>query len=485
MKSNKWMRRVEQRRTMKLVIDSGATSNFVLEEMNLLKKGKSNKEVYLPDNTKLQALYKTKLPFKQLTNKARETDILPGMKTSLVSINKLAKEGYTTVFHPGETGVTIHEPGTIRITATKPPVLQGCKSRGATLWTVSTKNKMRKERVKERANNAYNLPAISQTVKYLHTAAGFPVEDTWTKAIKAGNFNTWPTITLSMVQQHFPESDETQKGHMKKQSQRVQSTRMLAKTETNVPALLKMKDIYIKIHNTTKTMHSNQMGHFPATLSRGNKYIMVLVEVDGNYIDAEPIKNKSAGEMIKAYLALWNCLTALGTAKPTTHIMDNKVSEEYKKEIQNNCTIQLVPPDNHRCNLTEQAIQTFKNHFKAILAGVDNTFPMRPWDRLLPQTILTLNFLRQSNTVPTVLAHQYVHGNFKYNKMPLAPMGCAVQLHQSNTRRASWAENLMDGWYLQTSPEHYRCHVIYVKQTKSKRVSDTVFSKKNTSHNLP
>jgi hypothetical protein len=79
---------------------------------------------------------------------------------------------------------------------------------------------------------------------------------------------------------------------------------MLAKTETNVPALLKMKNICIKIHNVTKTMHSDQMGHFPATLSRGNKYIMVLVKVNGNYIDAELMKNKSAGETVKAYLAI-------------------------------------------------------------------------------------------------------------------------------------------------------------------------------------
>jgi hypothetical protein len=124
---------------MKLVINSGATSNYVLEEMNLSKKGKPNKEVYLPDNTKLQASYKIKLPFEQLTNKAREAEILPGLKSPLVSINKLAKEGYTTVFHPGETGVTIYEPGTITITMTKPPILQGCQSRGAKLWTVSTK----------------------------------------------------------------------------------------------------------------------------------------------------------------------------------------------------------------------------------------------------------------------------------------------------------------------------------------------------------
>ncbi len=32
---------------------------------------------------------------------------------------------------------------------------------------------------------------------------------------------------------------------------------------------------------------------------------MVLVEIDGNYIDAEPMKNKTEGSMIKAYLALW------------------------------------------------------------------------------------------------------------------------------------------------------------------------------------
>jgi hypothetical protein len=107
---------------------------------------------------------------------------------------------------------------------------------------------------------------------------------------------------------------------------------------------------------------------------------------------------------------------------------------------------------------------------------------MQLWDRLLPQTILTLNLLRQSNGVPTVSAHQYVHGNFDYNKMLVAPMGCAVQLHQNSERRATWAANLIDGWYLQTSPEHYQCDVIHVKQMKSERVSDTVFFQKEVHH---
>ena len=103
--------------------------------MNLPMKGKSHKEVYLPENTKLQALYKTKLPFKQLTSRAREVDVLPGLKTPLMSVNKMAEEGYTTIFHPGEKGVTIHKPDTLIIAMTEPPILQGCKPKGAKLWT--------------------------------------------------------------------------------------------------------------------------------------------------------------------------------------------------------------------------------------------------------------------------------------------------------------------------------------------------------------
>jgi hypothetical protein len=99
---------------------------------------------------------------------------------------------------------------------------------------------------------------------------------------------------------------------------------------------------------------------------------------------------------------------------------------------------------------------------------------MNLWDRLLPQTILTLNLLRQSNVAPTVSAYQYANGPFDYNRMPLAPMGCAVQIHERSERRGSWAANLSDGWYLRTSAEHYRCHVIYTKNTRSERITDTV-----------
>ena len=69
-KTNKWTRRIEERKMMKLIVDSGTTSNFVPDHIDLPKKGMSDKEVHLPDNTKLKATYTTELPLEELSTKA-------------------------------------------------------------------------------------------------------------------------------------------------------------------------------------------------------------------------------------------------------------------------------------------------------------------------------------------------------------------------------------------------------------------------------
>ncbi len=79
-KSNKWMRWLARRREHKLTSNSDATSNFVCKELDLSKDGVSNMEVFLPDNSKLRRLHKTKLSFDQLLDAAREAHILPGLK---------------------------------------------------------------------------------------------------------------------------------------------------------------------------------------------------------------------------------------------------------------------------------------------------------------------------------------------------------------------------------------------------------------------
>eukprot|EP00957_Ditylum_brightwellii_P002469 189716-Ditylum_brightwellii.AAC.1 len=38
------------------------------------------------------------------------------------------------------------------------------------------------------AFSVYDLPSVEALIRYFHAAAGFPVRDTWLKAIKAGNY---------------------------------------------------------------------------------------------------------------------------------------------------------------------------------------------------------------------------------------------------------------------------------------------------------
>jgi hypothetical protein len=70
-KGNKWTQRATRRKESRMIVDLGATSHFVTEDMNLPETGPSNKIISLPDNTTLKASAKTMLPFNQLTDKAR------------------------------------------------------------------------------------------------------------------------------------------------------------------------------------------------------------------------------------------------------------------------------------------------------------------------------------------------------------------------------------------------------------------------------
>jgi hypothetical protein len=84
---------------------------------------------------------------------------------------------------------------------------------------------------------------------------------------------------------------------------------------------------------------------------------------------------------------------------------------------------QLVPPHDHQQNLAKKAIQTFKDHFIAILCGTDKAFPLNLWDRLLPQAEHTLNMLRPARMTPTISAYAYLWGQHDYNICPIRMQG--------------------------------------------------------------
>ncbi len=137
----------------------------------------------------------------------------------------------------------------------------------------------------------------------------------------------------------------------------------------------------------------------------------------------------------------------------------------------------MVPPNMNQINIGELSIQTFKNHCIAILAGIYPWFSIFLWCKLLPQAVLTLNLMCPSNVVAKVSEYAYVHGQFNYDTMPLALMGCVVQLYLKPHQQKSWNKHSSDGWYIGTSEKHYQWHKVWNVETKAERISDTVFFK--------
>jgi hypothetical protein len=135
---------------------------------------------------------------------------------------------------------------------------------------------------------------------------------------------------------------------------------------------------------------------------------------------------------------------------------------------------QLVPPHTHRRYAAERAIRTFKNHFIAGLCSTNPDFPLRLWDRLLPQAEITLNLLRTSRTQPTKSAYKVMFGPYDYNSHPLMPPGTKIFIHEKPGQRASWDPHGKQGWYIRPALEHYRCHRCHINATNAERISETV-----------
>ena len=165
--------------------------------------------------------------------------------------------------------------------------------------------------------------------------------------------------------------------------------------------------------------------------------------------------------------------------------MDNKCSAPIKQFIKDeNMDLQLTPPQMHRRNWAERAIQTGKAHLIAGLVGINPNSPLHLWCRLIPQCKQTLNMMRPTHINPKISADTYLQGTHDFNKVPLAPPGILTVIHKSPDNRETYSPHGLKGWYVGGSPEHYRCFDIWCPNTRRVIQGETVrFSPQESSFN--
>ena len=173
-------------------------------------------------------------------------------------------------------------------------------------------------------------------------------------------------------------------------------------------------------------MFSDQTGRFPVTSYKDNQYVMVLFKTRSNIILVESMRSRVSGEMCDAYQTLVDRLKERDT-KPTMHILENECSAEFKALIsENEMKYQLVPPHDHRRNVTEKAVQSFKYYFVAVLCGTDDNFLLQLWCQILRHAEHQLNMLRKSRVDPSISVFEHMYGKHSFDAHPWAVLGCAV-----------------------------------------------------------
>ncbi|EEC47130.1 predicted protein [Phaeodactylum tricornutum CCAP 1055/1] len=301
-----------------------------------------------------------------------------------------------------------------------------------------------------------NTP-LANCIAFVHASLFSPALSTWCQALDSGHLTTFPDLSSRQVRKYPPSSPVMIKGHLDQQRANLRSTKLfpvVPPTTTTPPAdpepdldppathpIARTHHVFVAHQRVTGQIYTDQPGRFLTPSSAGHNNMLVLYDYDSNAIHVELMKNKSGPEILAAYQRAHSLFTQRGL-RP-----------------------QLQP---------ERAIRTFKNHFIAGLCTTNPDFPLHLWDRLLPQALITLNLLRRSRINPKLSAHAQLHGAFDYNRTPLAPPGTRVLVHVKPSVREMWAPHAVEGWYLGPALNHYRCHRVWITETRAERVADTL-----------
>ena len=437
--------------------------------------------VTLPNDATIQSSHTCNINIPALPSEATAAHLFPTLgNTSLLSIGQLVDAGCEALFRADE----------CLIQFMGDTILKGHRNIGTNLlWQINLANQSNPHHLANAATTPSATPA--DLVTFAHATFFSPVLSTLRQAIKKRFISNFPGLTTQRLDKYKPNAVATAKGHMNQQRQGIKSTKPDAppplplrpviddETDEGIhPEQLAMAQrthqCYTAVLEPTGKVFADQTGRFIIPSSTGNNYLMVLYDYDSNSIHAEPMPNRSAKSHHAAYNRAFNRLVKAGL-RPVFQMMDNECSATLKQFMDdNNVQLQTTPAGIHRRNSAERAIQTFKNHLISGLCSTDPNFPLHLWDKLIPQSLITLNLLRGSRINTSLSAYAQVFGQYDFNATPMAPPGCHVVVHEKPGDRKTWAPKGKDGWYIGPAMDSYQCYQTWIWETQKIRKADTL-----------
>ena len=91
----------------------------------------------------------------------------------------------------------------------------------------------------------------------------------------------------------------------------------------------KKRDVYTKVYDVRETIFSEQTAQFPTRSQSGNKYIIIMMEIDSSGILVKPMSSRKDSEMILAYKNMMQRLKQ-ANIQPSKHVLDNEISAKLQ-----------------------------------------------------------------------------------------------------------------------------------------------------------
>jgi hypothetical protein len=455
--------------TTKVVADTGASSHYLKvlnAPCNNITPALNPIQVRLPNKSTMQNTHEGYLNVPHLPADACKAYLFDDMQSSLISIGQLCDSGCIALFDKKQVSIILDNI----------VILQGQRDKATGLWNVNLTTNAGAPMpgpnvLQHAAYSAIAAETLGERIAFLHQCAGSPAISTFKRAVAAGNYMGWPELTAERVAKYLDAPEATIKGHLDQERKNIRSTKPKAKPKSQQPYTFagdmettedsqptvpeeRCNQVFLSCTKITGQIYSDQPGQFLCNSTAGNSYIMVAHDYDSNSIVAVAMPNRSGKSLRKAYMEIHALLTSRGF-RPKYQTLDNEISNSFKaflKEV--GVEYQLTPAGSHRRNRAERSIRTWKNHFIAILCSTDEAFPLKIWDRLLEQTNITLNLLRQSRVNPKLSAQAQLHGPFDFNRTPMGPPGTRVLVHELSNMRGSWSPHAVLGFYTGPASEH-------------------------------
>jgi hypothetical protein len=169
----------------------------------------------MPNGTTIQSSHTCNLLLTDLPHQARQAHILPGLvHNSLISVGQLCDNECSVTFTQDH--VTVVRNGK--------NVMYGSRDPKSRLWRVDLKQKIAPKI--SQCNHAHDNNNQKDLINYLHAACFSPVKSTWIKAIKNGNFSSWPGLNEQNVEKYLSKSTSTAKSHLNQQRQNARTTKI-------------------------------------------------------------------------------------------------------------------------------------------------------------------------------------------------------------------------------------------------------------------